>query len=604
MSEEFLVKAGVDFLARNYDTLFGKVKSFYKNVSDEVRMNWRLSYQSYLDYVSEKYFYAKPFLSSNRPTPLYDFYAPLGVYCSETIVSETSIEDLMLTNKFAVIMANAGSGKSMMMRHLFLETIKKTQQVPIFVELRDLNNHDLILFELIKKKLKDNKFDLDDEYIEKAFKAGHFAVFLDGFDEVAYDKRDVTIQAIQELADKYDQNYFVLSSRPDDSLYRWTLFDVWKVQPLTIDLACFLIEKTSEDEELKTKFIKALRDNLFEKHGSFLSNPLLLSIMLITYKDSANIPQKLSTFYERAYIALFERHDAQKGAYSREKRSKLDIQEFKKVFSSFCFLTYSKKQISFVETDVYEYLEKTQKLAGIQFNKKDYLEDSIQAVCLLVRDGLEITFSHRSFQEYFMALYISQINNSEKQKRFIEKYFADVWIDSDIQNLLYETSPELVEKYFIIPILQEFERLIEYDGHIGNKQYTKFLDTIFSSIHIEFDTDVGDEFLGYSINDVALYQVYSLVMRHYLPLVSKSYTFLGVSSEFADRLRAVSEPEDWGGFDADISVIIRDEQLFRLIATSNNWYSKNALDAVLKIKNLLIEKHEQQEAFLDEELLG
>ncbi|HEY0385655.1 MAG TPA: hypothetical protein VGC64_06565, partial [Pyrinomonadaceae bacterium] len=126
MSEELAVKAGVEFLSKHFETLFGKVRTLYKNVSDEVRISWRSSYQSYLDSVFEKYFYAKPFLSSNRPTPLYDFYAPLGVSCGETFVPETSIKDLMLTNKFAVIMANAGSGKSMMMRHLFLNTIKET----------------------------------------------------------------------------------------------------------------------------------------------------------------------------------------------------------------------------------------------------------------------------------------------------------------------------------------------------------------------------------------------------------------------------------------------------------------------------------------------
>lgn len=597
MSEEFVVKAGVEFLSKHFDTLFGRVKTLYKNVSDEVRISWRSSYQSYLDCVSEKYFYAKPFLSSNRPTPLYDFYAPLGVSCGETVVPETSITDLMLTNKFAVMMANAGSGKSMMMRHLFLDTIKNTHQVPIFVELRDLNNFDLTLFELIKKKLRDNKFDLDDEYIEKAFKAGHFAIFLDGFDEVAYDKRDEIIQDIQELADNYDQNYFVLSSRPDDSLYRWTLFDVWKVQPLTVDLACLLVEKTSEDEELKAKFIKALQDDLFEKHESFLSNPLLLSIMLITYKDSASIPHKLSTFYERAYIALFERHDAQKGAFSREKRSKLDIQEFRKVFSAFCFLTYSKSKFNFSETDIYEYLEKTQKLSGIQFSKKDCLADLIQAVCLLVRDGLEIAFSHRSFQEYFMVLYVSRINNPEKQKRFVEKYCVGFRFDN-IKTLLHEISPELVEKYFIIPTLQEFEETIEYNDQVEDAQYKEFLTNMIR--YVNLDSDEGVEI---GVTSTQLKSAYDLVMEHYLSLLERSYDFFDLSSGFLDRVRAISKTEDQDRFNVRLSKIIQDEKLFQLIAEGNNRYSKNALTDVLKIKKLLIEKHKQQEAFLDEELL-
>lgn len=601
MIEGFVAKAGVEFLNKHFDALFGKVKTLYKSVSDEVRISWRLSYETYLNSVSARYFYAKPFLSSNKPTPLYDFYAPLGVSCGETIVSETSIDDLMLTNKFAVIMANAGSGKSMLMRHLFLDAIKKTDQVPIFVELRDLNNYDLTLFELIKKKLLDNKFDLDDEYIEKAFKAGHFAIFLDGFDEVSHDKREEIIQAIQELADKYDKNYFMLSSRPDDSLYKWTLFNVWEVQPLTVDLACLLVKKTVEDEKLKAKFIKDLQENLFKTHESFLSNPLLLSIMLITYKDSASIPQKLSTFYDRAYVALFERHDAQKGAFRREKRSKLDIQVFRKVFSSFCFLTYSKRKFSFSETDIYEYLENTQKLSGVPFNKKDYLEDLIQAVCLLIRDGLEITFSHRSFQEYFTALYVTQINNPVRQKRFIEKYYKDQVLE-DLQTLLYEISPELVEKYYIIPIIQELERTIDYNGYIENPLYTKFLTTLICEITLHTVDSEGSISIG--INNMPLMEGYAFVITHCLFLLNRNHDFFDVSHELSNRIRSISKPDAFRRIEVSVSEIIQDENLLQLIAKGNNWLSQSALADVLKIKNLLIEKHKQQEAFLDEELLS
>jgi hypothetical protein len=507
----------------------------------------------------------------------------------------------MLSNKFAVIIANAGSGKSMLMRHLFLDTIKKTDQVPILIELRDINNYDLTLFELIKKKLIDNKFDLDDEYIEKAFKAGHFAILLDGFDEIVHDKREETIQSIQELADKFEQNYFVLSSRPDDSLYRWTLFNVWRVQPLSVDLACLLIEKTAEDKELKSKFIKELHDELFETHESFLSNPLLLSIMLITYKDSANIPQKLSTFYGRAYIALFERHDAQKGALNRDKRSGLDIQEFKKVFASFCFLTFGKRKFSFSDTEIFEYLDKTQLLSGIPFSKKEFLEDSIQAVCLLVRDGLEITFSHRSFQEYFMAMYVSQISDTRKQEGFVSKYFAEVRMD-DIQTLLLEIAPECVERYFIIPALQELEIAIGYVGDVGNEQYQLFLKSLYKKVSVE-PQDSDTPGLVLYIANTRLSRAYSVVERYYLkPPRDRSKDF-DSDNLFSMRISALSDDNDGPWPEVTVSKVISDAEAFQLISTGTHRLSRSTLERVLKVKDSLIEKHTQQDAFLDQELL-
>ena len=42
---------------------------------------------------------------------------------------------------------------------------------------------------MINETLRSNHFDLDEDYIEEALKSGHFAIFLDGFDEVPFQER-------------------------------------------------------------------------------------------------------------------------------------------------------------------------------------------------------------------------------------------------------------------------------------------------------------------------------------------------------------------------------------------------------------------------------
>ena len=205
----------------------------------------------------------------------------------------------------------------------------------MFIELRHLNQNGADLHTLVDQALSINKFEQDTQYVQRAMQAGHFVFLLDGFDEVIQSKRQQISRAIQEFARRHDKNAFVISSRPDSELDGWQDFAVLRLEALTLELADELVARLDYDDELKKKFRQDLHDELFEKHKSFLSNPLLLSIMLLTYGQSANIPDKLNVFYNQAYEALFERHDALKGGFRRERRTKLDIQILQEYFRRF-----------------------------------------------------------------------------------------------------------------------------------------------------------------------------------------------------------------------------------------------------------------------------
>lgn len=52
------------------------------------------------------------------------------------------------------------------------------------------------------------------------------------------------------------------------------------------------------------------------------------------------------------------------------------------------------------------------------------MDDLIHAVCMLVKDGLYYTFSHRSFQEYFAALYTTKLLD-DVQRRLIQGWLTE-----------------------------------------------------------------------------------------------------------------------------------------------------------------------------------
>ncbi len=245
----------------------------------------------------------------------------------------------------------------------------------------------------------------------------------------------------------------MVSSRPDDIFGGWQDFSSLNINPLNIEEACELVDKLPYDEELKSKFLNDLRNNLFQRHESFLSNPLLLSIMLLTYGQSADIPKKLSIFYNQAYETLFNRHDALKAGFQRDRLCDLDILDFSRIFAAFCVQTYDRRLFQFSRSDALTFLEKAKKAVTIEVDSENYLDDSLQSVCLLVEDGLLLVFAHRSFQEYFVARFINAAT-PKIQRRLIDRFYDNMRRDSVIY-LLYELNQDLVERELLIPKLNQ-----------------------------------------------------------------------------------------------------------------------------------------------------
>ncbi|MFA6412768.1 MAG: NACHT domain-containing protein [Syntrophales bacterium] len=482
MAEEFDINAVIaTFINQNIDKFIESSKGLFKNATYNIRLHLDHTYSDYLKCVLDKHSKVKSFFIRMEPVNLYKFYVPLSVRCRNKIINKPTLADVANYSHFLVIAGSGGSGKSMFMRHLLLNSIITKSKVPVFIELRQFNDNGHNLFDLIHQTLTINKFNLDCDYTSKAIQNGHFAIFLDGFDEIIQEKRQAVTNYILEFTKKYDKNYVLVSSRPDSALEGWPGFGMLYLEPLTLEQADSLIKLLPYDEDLKRKFADDLKSELFIKHNTFLSNPLLLSIMLLTYGQSANIPNKLNVFYNQAYEALFERHDALKGGFQRKRRTKLDIQDFARVFSCFCIQTYDKRKFEFSQTEALEYIEKAKQISQLNYDKTDYLKDALQAVCLLVEEGITIVFSHRSFQEYFTARFIAEAGSSF-QPQLIQKYSRNVLTDN-VMELLYEIRPDLVEQHYILPMLNKLFDEIGFKKSIRLSHYVKYLKATYGEFH-------------------------------------------------------------------------------------------------------------------------
>ena len=155
--------------------------------------------------------------------------------------------------------------------------------------------------------------------MEYALQAGCFMFLLDGYDEIATQKRDIFFGKLDAFCDRYSKNYFIISSRPYSEFVEFQRFTVLSMCNLSKEQAISLINKIEFDLDVKQHFIEALQSHLYSKHKSFASNPLLLNIMLLTFDNYAEIPEKLHLFYSNAFETLYSKHDATKSEYGLDE---------------------------------------------------------------------------------------------------------------------------------------------------------------------------------------------------------------------------------------------------------------------------------------------
>lgn len=226
----------------------------------------------------------------------------------------------------------------------------------------------------------------------------------DGFDELLDEKRRTVERQILELSNNNLGCIVVVSTRPDDRIASWQSFSIFHVLPLDQKQVVSLISKIKYEPKTKSKFIERIKTDLFRRHQSFLSSPLLATMMLMTFDQFADIPEKVYLFYDQAFDTLFSKHDAVKEAFKRRMHSGLPIDVFKRYFSYFCLLSYFEQKYEFSDTELADYFKRGVNIEGVTLDAELFMRDLLESVCILQRDGLKVVFSHRSFQEFFYGL--------------------------------------------------------------------------------------------------------------------------------------------------------------------------------------------------------
>ena len=469
--------------------IFSAASGKVRELRREAEIELGLTFRSYLTYAWENNSRIKTLLYRHTPRYLYDFYECIGLLCHNRVVDPSDVNNLLDAGHRLLVTGTGGSGKSMMMRHLFLNTVERTDLVPLLVELRGLNNREYRgIQEYLRHALAQQRLRFErEEYFTYSLEAGCYVFLLDGYDEVRGDLAARVGEDIQDLSCRFPDNWYILSSRPLPEFVGWKNFRELRALSMTRAQALRLIRKLDYDPPVRDRFCRELEAGLYEKQKTFASNPLLLTIMLMTFGNCATIPDTLNEFYEQAFHTLFREHDATKGTYRRDIFSKLGYDDFKAVFACFCFKSFFESQFQFTAPQALDYIAAARDRVRLRqpLDSEAYLRDLTESVCMLVREGLQYRFAHRSFQEYFAAVYTNQLSDRQQRELLL------AWTENRgyrrstrYLDMLCELAPARFEQNYLIHVLREMrERAAALGGPYSGVRL------IFSALELRLEDE-------------------------------------------------------------------------------------------------------------------
>lgn len=396
----------------------------------------------------------KTILQPEKAVDLLKFYYPSKLIIGKERKVVNDIEDIQFDGNI-VIKGTVGQGKSILFRYLASREMVKGKKVPLFVELRRIQKGEKLLNHLVEEAEALGLRSIDKDTLLWLADEGKIVLLLDAFDEIPESERTRITNEIESLAKKYEHMQILVSSRPNSGIENSPFFQVFGLAPLQGREYEEAIGVMSE-ESIATNIIKAVRSSR-RIVKDILTTPLMVALLIVRHRVEQTIPENMVGFYEGLFMLLISRHDRMKGGYTRLRKSGLGDGALADIFEAICFLTRKEMKGTFTRRDLTNFAKESIQLAGIRCDPDKIIEDIEKITCLILEEGEECRFIHKSVQEYHAACFIKhqpeqlaqQFYKNAVKQHFKFGFFLENW-DGELGFL------QMIDKYrflkwFLIP---------------------------------------------------------------------------------------------------------------------------------------------------------
>lgn len=393
---------------------------------------------------------------------LRQFYYPstLHIPATNSKIKVDRVSDISERTNI-VIEGTAGQGKSILLRYLASNEIKSGDRIPVFIELRRIRDNETII-DAIQKKLDSLGFIVTENTIDEFLKSGKLLLLLDGFDEISSKNTTSITEDIELLSEKHEETQIAITSRPGAGIQNSGAFRVVQTSPiLPSDHYDFLLRICTS--KLQAKNISEAIENSSSQIQLLLRTPLLLTLLAILYKSEESIPENLIDFYDKLFYILYTRHDSTKPGFKREIKSGLTERKFEEVFEAFCFLSRKSQKVSLSRREAIDFSEQSLSITKRDCDESDFINDCCKVACMLIEEGMEYHFIHKSVQEFYAARFISRRSDD-----FVVSFYEhalDHFPEWQQEINFLETLDKLrATRFFKIPAINKMKSIISEKG--------------------------------------------------------------------------------------------------------------------------------------------
>ena len=493
------------------------------NLKDEFLHIFDSGLSEYIDSFYDKYSQTKTFIYRDEKVAFYEIFFPVSIKSKTgTFNTATDLKTLFQRKKFVTIIGTAGSGKSMLMKHIFLSTVNQSFRIPLVIELRNLNDYQGKMYDYVSSILTKSEIAITSKIVDRILKQGKFIFLFDGYDEIFSSSKDRITIDLEEFVDTYNNNLFVVTSRPGSNAESLQRFDNYYVQALNnkqIEEFIKLQFKNTEDLEYIDRILSVINKPENKDYHDYLSNPLLLSMFIFTFKAYPELPKYKNKFYSNVFDILCTKHDSftKKGFWLHERKSGLQNDELENVLKWFSYITIFRGKYNFDELYLKDCFREIIKKLNVTCDVDNLIYDLTVSIAIMIQDGTEFTFPHKSLQEYFTAILIKGLDEREKSKIYTTKFEMQRQLSNggnfNFYKLCFELDKSFFCKYFLIPNTTRFIK------DIYSKSPLKLTLNLLAAFEIKFyestetKNDIGsysqrsvdvDAFLDFfSLNDIS-----------------------------------------------------------------------------------------------------
>lgn len=468
-------------------------------------------------------------------------------------------------NRKVLLLGSGGSGKTLMLQHLLLESIDRfneTAILPVFLELRYYVQSDSIEG-FITKTLNRGGGSFEEDDVIDLLKDAKLHVLFDGLDEI--DPSDIGDfhRKMDGFASQYSKVMLIVASRDGAARLGLSGFRPMYVWPFDNNQSLLLIDKIldkSGNPEDKEGIVKYIDHGFIKKDGIFASHPMMLTFVARNYRRFNKNDESHLSFYRSAYDALLSGHDDNKKPYDRIFMSVDNAEQFTEVFSEFCAKSYERGEHEFDEESfealfkeliAYKDFENTHKM-----NKKNFQHDACSTACIMYEEKEEgkIFYIDPGFQKYLFAHYYITADE-EKTKEMgvmLNKTKRHAFDDFEAFDMLYDKVKEKFELCVIFPFLKNI-----FQGNDDKGAFIKYLkygyDQLLYTVIYEDEVEAktGRRSLGYDLGVSNFNEPRTILLDYIFNIINHQHTAIFVTSDISAEIRGAHFSPVYGRYEEE-----------------------------------------------------